>query len=171
MEQEKKYENFPIPVVILSNLVSLSIYGLGFIIMIRLGLIVSLLYIVYIFVFEYRLIRYHCVSCYYWGKTCGFGKGRVSSVFFKRGDPSKFCTKEMQWKDMIPDLLITLIPILTGIVLLIFKFDLILLGAIILLIVLTTAGNGFIRGQLTCRYCKQRDTGCPAFELFNKDNK
>jgi hypothetical protein len=25
-----------------------------------------------------------------------------------------------------------------------------------------------VRGQLACRYCKQREIGCPAAQLFNK---
>lgn len=171
METVKSHENYPFWIVILSTLFSLSIYGLGFFILIRLGLIVSFFYLIYALILEYRLIRYHCVNCYYWGKTCGFGKGRVSSLFFKRGDISKFCIKDMSWKDMIPDFLVTLIPIVIGIFLLIIKFDTIILIAIIALIILTTVGNGFIRGQLTCKYCKQRELGCPANKLFYKESK
>ena len=74
----------------------------------------------------------------------------------------------MTWKDMIPDLLISLIPLLAGIVLLIVQFDIYLLATIVLLAFLTTSGNGFIRGKLTCKYCKQRELGCPAEKLFNK---
>jgi len=69
---------------------------------------------------------------------------------------------------MIPDLLVSLIPLLTAIVLMIIKFNLILLFSAIILIVLTTIGNGFIRGNLTCKYCKQREIGCPAEQLFSK---
>jgi hypothetical protein len=101
--------------------------------------------------------------------TCGFGKGRLSALFFKRGDPIKFCNNEMSWKDMIPDLLVSLVPSIIGIVLMIIKFDFTLLFAVIILIVLTTIGNGFIRGNLTCRFCKQRELGCPAEKLFSKD--
>jgi hypothetical protein len=119
--------------------------------------------------FEYRLIRYHCTRCYYWGKTCGFGKGRLSSWFFKKGDSLKFCSNEMSWKDMIPDLLISLIPFVTGIVLIVIKFDFIILIALILLVLLSTMGNGYIRGNLTCKYCVQKELGCPAEKLFNKN--
>jgi hypothetical protein len=169
MKTARVFENYPIWIVILSNLVSFTIYGLGFIIVVRLGLIVSILYLIYVLIFEYRLIRFHCINCYYWGKTCGFGKGRISSMFFKKGDISKFCIKEMSWKNMIPDLLVTLIPLSIGIFLLIAKFDFMLLFAIGLLIILTSFGNGFIRGQMTCSYCKQREIGCPAEKLFNKE--
>jgi hypothetical protein len=64
--------------------------------------------------------------------------------------------------------LISLLPFIICIVLLIIKFDFILLFAAIILISLTTFGNGFIRGKLTCRYCKQRELACPAEKLFSK---
>lgn len=169
MEAINKYENYPIGIVILSNFVSLAIYGLGFIIIFKLGLAFSLLYLLYILILEYRLIKKHCTNCFYWGKTCGFGKGRLSSWFFSKGDISKFCIKNMTWKDMIPDFLVLLIPLVTGIILLILKFDFILLSALLLLLLLTTIGNGFIRGTLTCKYCKQKELGCPADILFNKE--
>jgi hypothetical protein len=169
MEITKIHENFPVGIVILSNLVSILIYISGFVITLRLGWIAAVLYMVYIMAFEFRLISKHCVNCYYWGKTCGFGKGRLSSFFFKRGNPSKFCDKKMSWKDVIPDLLISLVPLIIAIILMIFKFEFILLIAVIIFMLLTTIGNGFIRGKLTCRYCKQRELGCPADELFNKN--
>jgi hypothetical protein len=168
METLKSYENYPIWVVFLSNLVSLSIYALGFLVLMRLGWVVPVIYVALVLLLEFRLIRNHCVDCFYWGKTCGFGKGRFSALFFKRGNISNFCSLRMTWKDMIPDLLVTLIPVAVGIFLLISNFDVVILIAILLLIILTTAGNGFIRGHLTCRFCKQKELGCPAEELFNK---
>jgi hypothetical protein len=141
---------------------------LGFLVMYKIGLIFAFLYLAYILVLEIRLLKTHCVDCYYWGRNCGFGKGRISALFFKKGDVARFCSKGIKPTDMIPDLLASLIPVLTGIVLIIVKFDFLLLAAVLVLILLTTAGNGFIRGRLVCRYCKQRDLGCPAERMFNK---
>jgi hypothetical protein len=167
MEAIKTHENYPIGIVIQSNLVSLAIYALGIIIILRIGLIYSLLYTLCILILEYRLLR-SCANCFYWGKTCGFGKGRVSALFFKKGDSSKFCLKEITWRYMIPDILVSLIPLVVGIILLILQFDFIVLSALLILLLLTTIGNGYIRGTLTCRYCQQRELGCPAYVLFNK---
>jgi hypothetical protein len=169
MEITKTYEKFPLLTVFLSNIVSILIYISGFVITLKLGWIAAVIYSVFILSFEYRLLSKHCVNCYYWGKTCGFGKGRLSSLFFKKGDPAKFCENKMSWRDLIPDLLISLVPLIIGIILMIIRFEPILLFAIIILVLLTTVGNGFIRGKLTCRYCKQRDLGCPADDLFNKN--
>jgi hypothetical protein len=168
METIKGHENYPVGIVILSNLVSLAIYGLGFLIISRLGFAFLFLYLLYILILESRLLKNHCTNCFYWGKTCGFGKGRLSSWVFKKGDIAKFCLKDMTWIDMIPDILVSLIPFAIGVILLVFKFDFVLLSALLLLLLLTTIGNGFIRGTLTCKYCKQRELGCPADLLFNK---
>lgn len=168
METVNKLDNFPVGTVILSNLVSILIYVSGFIITFTFSWILSVIYLVFILSLEFRLLSTHCVNCYYWGKTCGFGKGRISSLFFKKGNPSKFCENNFTWKDMIPDFLISLIPLLAGIALLIIKFDLIILVAVVVLVALTTAGNGYIRSNLTCKYCKQSEIGCPAQKLFEK---
>jgi hypothetical protein len=168
MEVSKTYVNYPAWIVILSNLSAVLIYSSGFIIIQHSGWVAAFIYLLFILGFEYRLISTHCVNCYYWGLTCGFGKGRLSALFLKKGDPMKFCNNEMTWKDLVPDLLISLIPLIFGIVLMIIKFDIILLLATLLIAGLSTFGNGFVRGKLTCRYCKQRESGCPAEKLFSK---
>lgn len=169
MIESKQYENFPFWIVLLSNLVSLSIYILGYLILFHLGWYFSIFYLIYILFLEYRLIGKHCVNCYYWGKTCGFGKGRLSALFFKKGDNTKFCTKEFTWKNMIPDLLVSLIPLITGIVLIIIKFNLLVLLFMILILLLSSVVTGFIRSSLACKFCKQRELGCLAEKLFNKE--
>jgi hypothetical protein len=168
METTKTYENFPAWIVLSSNLLSIGIYALGFYILSGIGLLASFLFLIYVLALEIRIISKHCISCYYWGKTCGFGKGRLSALFFKKGDISRFCSKEMMWKDLIPDILTSLVPFVAGIVLLIIRFNFLLLVALVLLFVLTSVGNGFVRGSLTCKFCKQRNLGCPADKLFNK---
>ena len=82
----------------------------------------------------------------------------------------KFCMQDITWKNMIPDILISLIPLATGITLLILKFDYMIFISLVLIIGLTTLGNGFVRGKLTCKYCKQKELGCPADKLFNKED-
>ena len=69
---------------------------------------------------------------------------------------------------MVPDMLISLNPLLGGIYLLIIDFNWFTLLAMLVIVGLTTAGNNFVRGTLACRYCKQKELACPAYELFNK---
>lgn len=165
------YEKYPFRTIAISNALSLGIYAAGMVIMAHASWVAATLFLLYTASIEFRIIRFHCINCYYWGKRCGFGKGRISAWFFKKGDPSKFCAKEMTWTDMIPDLLISFIPLVAGIILLIIDFRILILAALAILIFLTTFGNGYVRGTLTCNYCKQRELGCPASNLFNNDKE
>ena len=169
MNQPQTYENYPCWIIIASNFVSIVIYLLGAIIISQIGLICLGLYFLYILWFEIRLMKHSCVNCYYYGKYCAFGKGKLSSYFFKKGNPQSFLNRKITWKDIVPDFLISLIPVIAGIILLILDFSWILLILIVILFILTSAGNGFIRSSLACKYCQQKKIGCPAEQLFNKN--
>lgn len=161
-------ERYPVWIILIANLVPLLIYLSGFLIMMQLGWIVAVLYLVFFVSLEFRIISKHCIDCYYWGKLCAFGKGRVSSLLFRKGNPVRFCSHQMTWKDMIPDIMISAIPFVTAIILFFVRFELKLLVPFLILILMTTMGNAFVRGRLACRFCKQREIGCPADKLFNK---
>jgi len=167
-EPEKFYVSYRFRIVILSTALSLLIYLCGSLIMFKVSWIAGVVFLLYVLFLEFRLIKNHCSACYYRGRTCGFGRGGLSSLLFKQRDNSEFCRMTITWKSMIPDMLVSLIPVISGIILIIRGFDLIILFLVAVIIFLTTAGNGFIRSQLTCRYCKQRELGCPAEKLFDK---
>jgi hypothetical protein len=169
MQEPGCHENYPTKIVIASNLVSFLIYGIGAYILYRFSLIWVIGYVLFILLLEFRLLSRHCVDCYYYGKTCAFGKGRLSSLFFPKGQPEQFNQKQITWKDIAPDFLVFIIPFLVGILVLIQEFTWIILSLIIALFLLGFFGNALVRGQLACRYCKQREIGCPAEQLF--DNK
>ena len=171
IERPKIYENYPCWIILVSNLISISIYLIGAFIIFQLGLIWLLLYLIYIFGLEIRLLKNSCTNCYYYGKFCAFGKGKISSLFFKKGNPDKFTQRKITWKDILPDFLISLIPLIVGIVLLIINFNSLMLLLIVILVILTTTGSGFVRRSLACKFCKQRELGCPAEQLFNKSKK
>ena len=162
------YDSYPFRIVFIASLFSLLMYAAGAYIMFRAGWVWLLLYIVYILWLEGRLLVKSCVNCRYYGKVCAFGKGKICAVFFKKGDPKKFNETKITWLSMLPDLLVSLAPVITAIVLMIINFSWVLLALMIGIILLTSAGNGYIRGSLACRYCRQREIGCPAVQLFSK---
>jgi hypothetical protein len=168
MEENAGYESYPWRIVVLSNLVSLGIYGLGAFIIYQVGWIWMTIYLAYILILEIRLLRGHCVHCYYYGKACAFGKGRLSSLLFKRGDPESFSKMSITWWAMVPDILVGLVPIGVAIVILVRDFSWVILAAVIGVLLLATVGNGAVRGSLSCKHCKQRELGCPAERLFQK---
>jgi hypothetical protein len=170
MDRLPKYENYPGWMVAVSSLNQLLLYGMGLFIISRLGLIFALLYLAYILAMELRLVKNHCTDCYYWGKSCGLGRGKVSSLLFKQGDPSRFCNMGLTWKDLIPEMLVSLVPVIAGVILMIVHFNPLLLVAVAIILVLMTAGNALVRRNIACKYCKQRELGCPAEKLFDKAN-
>jgi Co/Zn/Cd efflux system component len=166
--QPKPYENYPCWIMLISNFVSIVIYLIGAFIISQIGLIWLCLYLLYIVWLEIRIMKKSCVNCFYYGKYCAFGRGKISSWFFKKGSSNKFLKRKITWKDILPDFLVSIIPFIAGIVLLILNFNWLLLILIVLLAILTSAGNGFVRSNLACKFCKQRKIGCPAEQLFNK---
>jgi hypothetical protein len=98
MQEPGCHEKYPIPIVIVSNLVSLLIYGIGAFILSQFGLIWVISYVLFIIFLEFRLLSRHCVNCYYYGKTCVFGKGWLSSLFFARVNQSSLIKKRSHGK-------------------------------------------------------------------------
>jgi hypothetical protein len=162
------FENFPCWMVAVCNAVGLAIYAIGLCLMARLGAVWGVLYGAYCVWLEWRLLSGSCRHCYYFGKRCGFGKGRVCSWLFTKGAERNLCTKPASWRDVVPDFLVSLIPLGAGITMLVRGFSWLVLLLVVALLALGSVGTGFVRGQLACRYCRQRELGCPAEQLFSK---
>ena len=171
MQEPGCKEKYPVAIVIGSILLSLLIYIIGAFILSRFGIVWVICYVIFILLLEFRLMSGHCVDCYYYGRTCAFGRGRLSALFFPRGTPEKFSRMTLTWKDVVPDFLAFMIPVLAGILLLVQEFTWTVLILVIALLLLGFLGNALVRGRLACRYCKQREIGCPAEQLFNKTKK
>lgn len=168
MKSAPPYLRYPAGIVVITILFSLLIYLIGSMILYQAGLVWMLLYLGYLLFLEIRLIAVHCPNCYYYDRLCAFGRGKFSGLFFKQGRAEKFSCKPFTWKDMIPDLLVFLMPVTAGIILLILDFSGFLLMLMILFAFLNFSGNAYIRGHLACNHCKQAELGCPALELFNR---
>ena len=171
MEETKSYENFPLWIVLLSSLVALLIYAVGAYILARLGIVYAILYLLYCLGIEIWLLRGSCVHCYYYGKVCGLGRGKLCSVLFPKGDPQKFIEREASWTALLPDFMVFIFPIVGGIILLVTDFSWLIVAMLAILVILSSVGNAVIRGSLTCKYCKQREIGCPAEKMFGQAAK
>ncbi len=162
------FENFPWWMVLSCNAVGLSIYAIGLFLMARLGPLWGALYAFYCIWMEWRLLSGSCRSCYYFGKRCGFGRGRLCSWFLTKGVERSLSAKRISWLDIVPDFMVPLVPLIVGVFILLRDFSWIVLLLMLLLTALGSVGTGVVRGQLACRYCKQRELGCPAEQLFSK---
>ena len=168
MNSNKTFEYFPLWMVIIADIVAFGIYIIGAYIIFKFSVIGGWLYLLFCLIVEIGVMRLSCINCYYYGKLCGMGRGKLASLFFGKGDPKKFLEKKITWKSLIPDLLVSLIPFIIGIYILLNDFNWFLLILILALTFLTTFGNGFVRTNFACKYCKQKELGCPAEKLFEK---
>ena len=169
MVKEKSFETFPVWIPLVALLVSLIGYSLGAIILSRFGLAIVVLYLVYCLCIELLVVFRSCKNCYYYNKVCGLGKGSIAPILTKKGDKSRFVDRKISWYDLLPDFLVGIIPIIGGIILLINDFSYNLVGLIILLAVIFFGGTGYIRGSFACKYCRQKEIGCPAQRIFSKE--
>ncbi len=165
---ERSYEDFPFPMVLFAVLTSVAIYVLGVVILSGFGNVIAALFLLYCVGVEIHVMKMSCVDCCYYGKWCAFGKGKVAPLLFRQGDPKRFAAKCISWKELLPDMLVLLIPLAGGVALLIRDFS---LGTAIMLaglLALSFGGNYVVRSRIACKYCRQRELGCPAERLFAK---
>ena len=155
-------------IVILCNLVSLAIVAIGATILAGLIIWLTIPYLLYWLWMEIRILKKSCVNCAYYGKVCGFGKGKLCALLFKKGDPEKFAKETVSWTDVLPDFLVFVFPIIGGIVFLVRSFSWPGVIMLVALVFLSFAGNAVIRGSFACKYCQQRAIGCPAARLFGE---
>jgi hypothetical protein len=166
--EARLYENYPARIVLLSSGVAISIYALGAYVLGGWGIAFSLLYLLYCGWFEVGVLRKSCVHCYYYGKVCGLGKGKLCSWLFQPGDPQRFIEREVVWRDIVPDMMVLVFPMVGGIALLIKDFTWTLTVVLLALALISMGGNAVVRGSFACKHCKQRELGCPAQELFSQ---
>ena len=169
---QKIYEKYPLWIVLIVNILMLLVYVAGAYIMFQLSLGPGILYLVYIAILEFYNFREGCIHCCYFGQRCAFGKGLVARIFFKRGDPDKFREREIKFKDLIPQLLVVLIPLGIGIALLISRgFNILILLALLYPLASWFLLNPIIYGKLACPHCRQGSICCPALKFFTKGKK
>ena len=162
------HHRYPLWMVLVALGVNLSTCLLGAFILSGFGAPAVVLYLALCVFCEFSCLRGSCVNCCYYGKVCGLGRGKVCSLLFRRGDPEKFAKREVSVRDMVPEMLVSVLPLLAGIIILVRHFRWSVLLAMLLIVLLASAGNAFVRGSLACKHCAQRLLGCPAERLFNR---
>ena len=168
MNESNYVEKYSYSFVLGSNVLQILIYLIGIYLVYLLHPLGVVFYLAYILLLEIHLLNKSCIHCYYYGKRCAFGKGLLCSLFFKKGDSKKFIEKKISMKDLIPDFLVTLIPLIIGVYLLSTEFNWTILILLVCIFILGFPVTGYLRGNLACKYCKQKKIGCPAEKAFNK---
>jgi len=172
MKKQEIFEKYPLWMVFIYNIAMLLVYIAGAYIMFTLNWITGILYLIFLVFLEFSVYREGCRYCFYYGKRCVAGKGLIAPIFFKKGNPKKFCERELKWKDFIPQILVVAIPLIVGIALLISRgFDLIILIALIYPVFSWFCVNPIIYGKIACIHCRQGSICCPALKFFTKKKK
>ena len=168
MIKTESFENFPLWIPFIAIFISIIGYSIGVIILGGFGIIFSILYLFYCLGVELLVILRSCKNCWYYGRICGFGKGKIAPLFVNECDTKKFADRDISMLHMIPDFMVVIIPLVGGVILLILDFSIVIIFLMIILAVLFFGGTAFIRGTFACKYCKQKYIGCPAYTIFNK---
>jgi hypothetical protein len=165
------YDEFPLSLVLFCIVVNISIYMVAVYLIAPLGNIFIALYLLYCLWMETRVLIMSCRDCYYYGKLCAFGRGKICSLLIKKGSPERFKRKKITWINLVPDFLVSLIPLLIGGFYLVQSFTWLRLFCILVLVMLAFPVTGFVRGSISCKYCRQKEIGCLAVQLFTKNDQ
>ena len=161
MEKEIKIykeglEEYPKSSMILGNFLMLLWIALGTIACWFLFPLVAWIYFVFAIMMVFVVLRkLVCTHCYYYGKWCHIGWGKLSALLFKKGDIEKFSTSVgIKIAPFVYGSL-TLIPLVLLIISMFDEFTLFKLSIPVLLL-LVGFYSGTIGRKKSCAKCKMR---------------
>lgn len=162
------FQKYPLSTVLIFQLVSLANYAVGLYLLYQISVLFSILFAFYVIMMEFSVYKEGCASCYYYGKRCMSGRGKIAALFVRKEDPKRFCEKKVTWKNLLPQVLLSLIPIIAGAYLLITNFNFLFIGLILVPVLTWFVANPLMYGKLGCLHCKQGRICCPANDFFGK---
>jgi len=153
---EQGIEEYPKRTVIMGNLVMLLWIALGTIACWFLVPLIAWIYLALGIIVVYFVLRkLVCTNCYYYDKWCGTGWGKLTALFFKKGDINKFGTGIGVKLAPVTYGLMSLIPLILVIISMIQGFTVPKLVVLILLLVVS-AYSGSIGRRKGCANCKMK---------------
>jgi len=96
-----------------------------------------------------------CTNCYYYGKQCALGWGKLSALFFSQGSIDQFSTCVGIKAAPITYGLLTLIPLVFCIVALVQEVTVLKVVVLVLLLAVSVY-SGAISRKMACTNCKMR---------------
>ncbi len=158
---EKGLEKYPVSFIIGQNIFLFIYFGIGFIGMLPLRIhgfpIISVLYAIFLITMLLFVLRKHlCTNCYYYGKLCNTGWGKISALMFSKNSGNYQLGIKLA---NITWIVATMLPIAGIIGVLILNYSIINLILFTLFILLTPVN--FVIHKKACEKCKMR-LFCPA---------
>ena len=150
--------SYPKPVILIRWIILGAAFGLGIYFFWNIHSFLGLAYVIYSLVALTLILPLsRCISCYYHGKACNTGWGRVAAYLFPKGDESKY-VENYTYNIFLH--LLWILPLLVSLAQLARRrslLALILFGAYLLILLL----ERIILKKLACARCHQREF-CPA---------
>lgn len=157
---EDGLEEYPLGEIVFGNLMMLFWIALGAVGVWFISPLSALVYagvaVVVVFLVLRRLV---CVNCYYYGRWCPIGWGKLTSLFFKEGKIEDFNSSIGLKLAPLTYGLLSLIPLVALIISIVWEASLPKI-AVLLLLLLVSAYSGAIGRKKACAGCKMR-TVCP----------
>ncbi|MDI6892222.1 MAG: hypothetical protein QMD08_04430 [Actinomycetota bacterium] len=161
MLKRKVWEDYPIYVPLLREILNLSIIGVGVLILMRLGSGLVLFYVLYVLFVVFLLTKLRCTRCYHHGRLCSTGFGKLAGFLYPRDTKHRF-VEGLAYNFLL--FLVPLIPLVAVIFLLIEDFTYLGLGYLLVLLLLmaATLAEHLILG---CLHCHELE-GCLTRRFF-----
>lgn len=159
------YESYPLTTVCLSN--GLGLFGNLFgaaIIYAAVGTAFAVAYLVACLITITLSARLRCCYCYYFGKRCYSGLGRLAGLLFQQREASGFAESNHVVPVAAFSFATLLAPLGAGVVFLFVDYSHLLLAALVTYTVVAVAPGFFLQKHLYCAHCKQAELGCPAYQ-------
>ncbi len=162
---EAMYENYPFRILCLTSAQSISSYLIGALIFYLIGglfagfgyILISLLSIV-------LAMRFRCSYCYYYGRNCASGLGSLSKLFFKKRDNAEFSNPKNVAPAAFLSFAVLFLPLVAAIVFIFLEFSWSLLLLSVAYFIIAFFFGLSLRKNVVCKYCKQGEIGCPAYQ-------
>ena len=153
---EQGLEEYPKASIILGNLIMVLWIALGTIACWFFYPLVAWVYLAFAIIMVGIVLRkLVCTNCYYYGKWCSMGWGKLSALFFKKGNIEKFDTSiGIKLPPLIYGLL-SLIPLIFIVISIVQGFTVFKI-VVIALLLLVSFYSGFISRKKACANCRMK---------------
>ena len=151
---EKGLENFRKSTIFFGNLMMFIWIILGTVAVWFIDPIFAGLYLALALIMVYIVLRkLICTNCYYYDKWCALGWGKLAAKMFKQGKVENFNESIGVRLAPLTYGLLTIIPLITIVISIIFVFDYTKIGVFVLLLIVSFYSAGVGR-KAACSKCK-----------------
>ncbi|MCK4427620.1 MAG: hypothetical protein KAW16_03945 [candidate division Zixibacteria bacterium] len=158
-------ENYPKYIIVIRWIVLSIAFALGIYILLGFHNMLAIIYIIYsVIALTLILPLSRCVSCFYHGKLCNTGWGKIAAYLFKKGDESKYVE---HYNYAIFLHLLWLIPLLVALLQSVRQRDLFALSIFVIYLFILFVEKIILK-KLGCKRCHLREF-CPALPFRKRE--